>query len=153
MWDPLENEFPETVHGFRYMLAVKYMQEIAKSTSLVHWFRVRSGSHFRVEVQGLCSSVLQVWRFPLQFLPRVEGSTSTVLAHQLLLPLLPQAQGEEDGPTGPCIESPDFTECIERLMSLRAVKAHVRYSPSMLKTILVTWVRLSVYLMLLEVLG
>nr|UQT67971.1 precoat protein [Sida yellow vein Madurai virus]UZN46553.1 precoat protein [Sida yellow vein Madurai virus] len=31
MWDPLENEFPETVHGFRSMLAVKYMQEIAKS--------------------------------------------------------------------------------------------------------------------------
>nr|QGA69842.1 precoat protein [Ocimum yellow vein virus] len=25
MWDPLENEFPETVHGFRCMLAVKYL--------------------------------------------------------------------------------------------------------------------------------
>ncbi|AYH63710.1 AV2 protein [Sri Lankan cassava mosaic virus] len=26
MWDPLVNEFPESVHGFRCMLAVKYLQ-------------------------------------------------------------------------------------------------------------------------------
>nr|CCM43967.1 precoat [Cotton leaf curl Burewala virus] len=26
MWDPLLNEFPDTVHGFRCMLAVKYLQ-------------------------------------------------------------------------------------------------------------------------------
>ncbi|CAI45387.1 AV2 protein [Senecio yellow mosaic virus] len=26
MWDPLLNEFPETVHGFRCMLAIKYLQ-------------------------------------------------------------------------------------------------------------------------------
>nr|WBU87168.1 pre-coat protein [Chilli leaf curl virus] len=26
MWDSLVNEFPETVHGFRCMLAVKYLQ-------------------------------------------------------------------------------------------------------------------------------
>uniref|UniRef100_Q68V39 Protein V2 n=1 Tax=Sida yellow mosaic China virus - [Hainan 8] TaxID=290090 RepID=Q68V39_9GEMI len=26
MWDPLLNEFPETVHGLRCMLAVKYCQ-------------------------------------------------------------------------------------------------------------------------------
>nr|AAU29484.1 AV2 [Indian cassava mosaic virus] len=26
MWDPLLNEFPESVHGFRCMLAVKYLQ-------------------------------------------------------------------------------------------------------------------------------
>nr|AAX39364.1 AV2 [East African cassava mosaic virus] len=25
MWDPLLNDFPETVHGFRSMLAVKYL--------------------------------------------------------------------------------------------------------------------------------
>nr|AVR43683.1 AV2 [East African cassava mosaic Malawi virus]AVR43700.1 AV2 [East African cassava mosaic Cameroon virus] len=25
MWDPLLNDFPETVHGFRAMLAVKYL--------------------------------------------------------------------------------------------------------------------------------
>ncbi|UED98941.1 V2 protein [Begomovirus pyrenacanthae] len=28
MWDPLLNEFPETVHGFRCMLANKYLQAV-----------------------------------------------------------------------------------------------------------------------------
>ncbi|CAJ76436.1 precoat protein [Siegesbeckia yellow vein virus-[GD27]] len=28
MWDPLINEFPETVHGFRCMLAIKYLQAV-----------------------------------------------------------------------------------------------------------------------------
>ncbi|CAI84276.1 AV2 protein [Ludwigia yellow vein virus] len=29
MWDPLEHEFPETLHGFRCMLAIKYLQTVA----------------------------------------------------------------------------------------------------------------------------
>nr|CUH74529.1 pre-coat protein [Tomato leaf curl Karnataka virus] len=33
MWDPLVNEFPETVHGFRCMLAVKYLQLVEKTYS------------------------------------------------------------------------------------------------------------------------
>nr|ANI24965.1 AV2 [Tomato leaf curl Karnataka virus]WNV48301.1 precoat protein [Tomato leaf curl Karnataka virus]WNV48307.1 precoat protein [Tomato leaf curl Karnataka virus]WNV48313.1 precoat protein [Tomato leaf curl Karnataka virus]WNV48319.1 precoat protein [Tomato leaf curl Karnataka virus] len=33
MWDPLLNEFPETVHGFRCMLAVKYLQLVEKTYS------------------------------------------------------------------------------------------------------------------------
>nr|AVG22709.1 precoat protein [Tomato leaf curl New Delhi virus] len=33
MWDPLLHEFPESVHGLRCMLAVKYLQEIEKSYS------------------------------------------------------------------------------------------------------------------------
>ncbi|ABG26066.1 AV2 protein [Lindernia anagallis yellow vein virus] len=33
MWDPLENEFPETVHGFRCMLAVKYLQAVENTYS------------------------------------------------------------------------------------------------------------------------
>ncbi|CAQ63435.1 coat protein [Okra leaf curl virus] len=28
MWDPLVNEFPESVHGFRCMLAIKYLQAL-----------------------------------------------------------------------------------------------------------------------------
>nr|ARD24684.1 V2 [Watermelon chlorotic stunt virus] len=28
MWDPLLNDFPESVHGFRCMLAVKYLQAV-----------------------------------------------------------------------------------------------------------------------------
>nr|AYX42381.1 movement protein [Chilli leaf curl virus] len=33
MWDPLLNEFPESVHGFRCMLAVKYLQLVENSYS------------------------------------------------------------------------------------------------------------------------
>nr|AFB83466.1 pre coat protein [Cotton leaf curl Burewala virus]AFB83472.1 pre coat protein [Cotton leaf curl Burewala virus] len=33
MWDPLLNEFPDTVHGFRCMLAVKYLQLVEKTYS------------------------------------------------------------------------------------------------------------------------
>ncbi|ALB26323.1 pre-coat protein [Eclipta yellow vein virus] len=33
MWDPLLNEFPETVHGFRCMLAVKYLQQLSEEYS------------------------------------------------------------------------------------------------------------------------
>nr|AGH27827.1 AV2 protein [Tomato yellow leaf curl virus] len=28
MWDPLLNEFPESVHGFRCMIAIKYLQSV-----------------------------------------------------------------------------------------------------------------------------
>nr|AUR45002.1 pre-coat protein [Tomato leaf curl Palampur virus] len=33
MWDPLLHEFPESVHGLRCMLAVKYLKEIEKTYS------------------------------------------------------------------------------------------------------------------------
>nr|WJJ41896.1 precoat protein [Chilli leaf curl virus] len=33
MWDPLLYEFPETVHGFRCMLPVKYMQLLQNTYS------------------------------------------------------------------------------------------------------------------------
>ncbi|ADF42581.1 precoat protein/movement protein [Radish leaf curl virus-Hajipur [IN:LabIso:11]] len=33
MWDPLLNEFPETVHGFGCMLAVKYLQLVENTYS------------------------------------------------------------------------------------------------------------------------
>ncbi|AIQ82284.1 pre-coat protein [Synedrella leaf curl virus-[Portblair:Andaman]] len=33
MWDPLMNEFPETVHGFRCMLAFKYLPLVEKTYS------------------------------------------------------------------------------------------------------------------------
>nr|QBO66565.1 pre-coat [Papaya leaf crumple virus] len=33
MWDPLLNEFPETVHGLRCMLAVKYLQLVENTYS------------------------------------------------------------------------------------------------------------------------
>nr|QIH13310.1 V2 protein [Tomato yellow leaf curl virus]QIH13611.1 V2 protein [Tomato yellow leaf curl virus]QIH13618.1 V2 protein [Tomato yellow leaf curl virus] len=33
MWDPLLNEFPETVHGFRCMLGIKYLQLVENTYS------------------------------------------------------------------------------------------------------------------------
>nr|AFB81523.1 pre coat protein [Cotton leaf curl Rajasthan virus] len=33
MWDPLLNEFPDTVHGFRCMLSVKYLQLFSQDYS------------------------------------------------------------------------------------------------------------------------
>ncbi|CAJ57817.1 AV2 protein [Vernonia yellow vein virus] len=33
MWDPLLHEFPETVHGLRCMLAVKYLSAVADTYS------------------------------------------------------------------------------------------------------------------------
>uniref|UniRef100_B0JYH0 Protein V2 n=1 Tax=Indian cassava mosaic virus-[Lucknow] TaxID=500467 RepID=B0JYH0_ICMV len=33
MWDPLLNEFPESVHGFRCMLALKYLQLVESTYS------------------------------------------------------------------------------------------------------------------------
>ncbi|ATO88008.1 AV2 [Coccinia mosaic Virudhunagar virus] len=33
MWDPLLHAFPDTVHGLRCMLAVKYLQEVEKTYS------------------------------------------------------------------------------------------------------------------------
>nr|AIY31222.1 AV2 protein [Tomato yellow leaf curl virus] len=31
MWDPLLNEFPESVHGFRCMLAIKYLHTVEET--------------------------------------------------------------------------------------------------------------------------
>nr|AEF38347.1 pre-coat protein [Jatropha mosaic India virus] len=33
MWDPLLNEFPDSVHGFRCMLALKYLQLVESTYS------------------------------------------------------------------------------------------------------------------------
>nr|AIL92574.1 pre-coat protein [Clerodendron yellow mosaic virus] len=33
MWDPIVNDLPETVHGFRSMLAIKYLQAVENTYS------------------------------------------------------------------------------------------------------------------------
>nr|UFP63058.1 AV2 [East African cassava mosaic virus] len=47
MWDPLVNDFPETVHGFRSMLAVKYLlhleQEYDRATVGAEYMRALFG--------------------------------------------------------------------------------------------------------------
>ncbi|AAP23240.1 pre-coat protein [Mungbean yellow mosaic India virus - [Akola]] len=53
MWDPLLNDFPKSVHGFRCMLAIKYLQQVQESypsnslgfsylTGLIQVLRIRN---------------------------------------------------------------------------------------------------------------
>ncbi|AFM44660.1 AV2 [Premna leaf curl virus] len=80
MWDPLENEFPDTVHGLRCMLAVKYCQLIEDTYApdtlgydlirdLILVIRARSYveatrrySHFNSRLEGTSQAELRVPR-------------------------------------------------------------------------------------------
>nr|WHU53747.1 pre-coat protein [Mungbean yellow mosaic India virus] len=53
MWDPLLNDFPKSVHGFRCMLAIKYLQQVQENypsnsvgysylTGLIQVLRIRN---------------------------------------------------------------------------------------------------------------
>nr|AOF45945.1 movement protein [Mungbean yellow mosaic India virus] len=53
MWDPLLNDFPEPLHGFRSMLAIKYLQQVQENypsnslgflylTGLIQVLRIRN---------------------------------------------------------------------------------------------------------------
>nr|ANW72363.1 AV2 protein [Malvastrum yellow vein Honghe virus] len=83
MWDPLLNEFPDTVHGFRCMLAIKYLQLVENTYSpdtlgydlirdLILVIRARD------YVEASC-------RYR-NFYSRVEGSSSSELRQSLLNP-------------------------------------------------------------------
>nr|AGF41098.1 V2 [Euphorbia leaf curl virus]AXX39063.1 V2 protein [Euphorbia leaf curl virus]AXX39069.1 V2 protein [Euphorbia leaf curl virus]QCS40518.1 V2 protein [Euphorbia leaf curl virus]QCS40524.1 V2 protein [Euphorbia leaf curl virus] len=85
MWDPLVNEFPETVHGFRCMLAVKYLQLVADTYSpdTVGYNLIRDlicilRSRNYVEAQSRYN----------HFHPRLEGSTEAELRQSRIEPCL-----------------------------------------------------------------
>nr|QBY34637.1 pre-coat [Chilli leaf curl virus] len=77
MWDPLVNESPETVHGFRCMLAVKYLRLVENTYSpdtlgydlirdLISVIRARNYveatsryNHFHARLEGTPSSELR----------------------------------------------------------------------------------------------
>ncbi|ANT82183.1 AV2 protein [Ramie yellow mosaic virus] len=77
MWDPLVNEFPETVHGLRCMLAIKYLQLLENTYApdtvgydlirdLILVIRARNYveasrrySHFNSRIQGTTSVELR----------------------------------------------------------------------------------------------
>nr|BAU36992.1 movement protein [Mungbean yellow mosaic India virus] len=53
MWDPLLNDFPNSLHGFRCMLAIKYLQQVQENypsnsrgfmylTGLIQILRIRN---------------------------------------------------------------------------------------------------------------
>nr|CAY39394.1 AV2 protein [Malvastrum yellow vein Baoshan virus] len=83
MWDPLLNEFPETVHGFRCMLSIKYLQLLSEgySPDTVGYDLIRdliSILRSRNYVEASC-------RYR-HFYPRVEGASSSELRQSLLNP-------------------------------------------------------------------
>nr|QQL11598.1 pre-coat protein [Mungbean yellow mosaic India virus] len=60
MWDPLLNDFPESLHGFRCMLAIKYLQQVQENypsnslgflylTGLIQVLRIRN--HAKAELR------------------------------------------------------------------------------------------------------
>nr|QHD57723.1 precoat protein [Mungbean yellow mosaic virus]QHD57729.1 precoat protein [Mungbean yellow mosaic virus]UVJ68679.1 pre-coat protein [Mungbean yellow mosaic virus]UYO78265.1 AV2 [Mungbean yellow mosaic virus]WJJ67068.1 pre-coat protein [Mungbean yellow mosaic virus] len=60
MWDPLVNDFPKSLHGFRCMLAIKYLQYIQENypsnslgyvylTELIQVLRIRK--HAKAELR------------------------------------------------------------------------------------------------------
>ncbi|AIO11237.1 pre-coat protein [Begomovirus andrographis] len=77
MWDPLLNEFPETVHGFRCMLAMKFLKLVEETYSrdtlgydlisdLISVVRARNYDeasrryhNFNARIQGTTSSQLR----------------------------------------------------------------------------------------------
>ncbi|BAA33157.1 1R2a [Mungbean yellow mosaic virus] len=61
MWDPLVNDFPKSLHGFRCMLAIKYLQYIQANypsnslgyvylTELIQVLRIRK--HAKAELRS-----------------------------------------------------------------------------------------------------
>nr|AND95543.1 AV2 protein [Malvastrum yellow vein Yunnan virus] len=83
MWDPLLNEFPETVHGFRCMLSIKYLQLLSEgySPDTVGFDLIReliSILRSRNYVEASC-------RYR-HFYSRVEGASSSELRQPLLNP-------------------------------------------------------------------
>nr|AFX60927.1 AV2 protein [Malvastrum yellow vein Yunnan virus]AFX60951.1 AV2 protein [Malvastrum yellow vein Yunnan virus] len=83
MWDPLLNEFPETVHGFRCMLSIKYLQLLSEgySPDTVGFDLIReliSILRSRNYVEASC-------RYR-HFYSRVEGASPSELRQPLLNP-------------------------------------------------------------------
>ncbi|ADJ19040.1 AV2 protein [Kenaf leaf curl virus] len=83
MWDPLVNEFPDTVHGFRCMLAIKYLQLLSEgySPDTVGYDLIReliSIVRSRNYVEASC-------RYR-HFYPRVEGASPAELRQPLCNP-------------------------------------------------------------------
>nr|ADB96022.1 AV2 [Horsegram yellow mosaic virus] len=78
MWDPLLNDFPKTVHGFRCMLAIKYLEHVQENystnsvgfvylTELIQLLRIRK--HAKAEL-----------RYRLLY-PGIQCSSETDLRH------------------------------------------------------------------------
>nr|WBU87210.1 pre-coat protein [Croton yellow vein mosaic virus] len=111
MWDPLVNEFPETVLGFRCMLAVKYLQLVEKTyepdtlghdliRDLISVIRARNYveassryNHFHARFEGTPSSQLRHPIFEPCCCPHCPGHQSKGMGQQTHVP---EAQDVQD---------------------------------------------------------
>nr|BDQ69143.1 movement protein [West African Asystasia virus 2]BDQ69149.1 movement protein [West African Asystasia virus 2] len=83
MWDPLVNEFPDTVHGFRCMLACKYLQALEKEyepNTLGHDLIRDLISVLRAK------KYVEATRRYFDFLTRLKGTSSSELRQPLCEP-------------------------------------------------------------------
>nr|QEL50491.1 movement protein [Tomato leaf curl Mali virus]QEL50497.1 movement protein [Tomato leaf curl Mali virus]QEL50515.1 movement protein [Tomato leaf curl Mali virus]QEL50521.1 movement protein [Tomato leaf curl Mali virus]QEL50527.1 movement protein [Tomato leaf curl Mali virus] len=83
MWDPLLNEFPESVHGFRCMLAIKYLQAIEETyePNTLGYDLIRD----LISVVR-ASNYVEATRRYSHFHSRLEGSSKTELRQPILQP-------------------------------------------------------------------
>nr|QFR98397.1 AV2 [Bhendi yellow vein mosaic virus] len=83
MWDPLLNEFPDTVHGFRCMLSVKYFQHLSQeySPDTVGYDLIRD-----LICIVRCSNYVEATCRYRHFYPRVESTSASELRQPLLQP-------------------------------------------------------------------
>nr|AFB83449.1 pre coat protein [Cotton leaf curl Burewala virus] len=101
MWDPLLNEFPDTVHGFRCMLAVKYLQLVEKTYSpdTLGYDLIRG----LILVKGARNYVEATSRYN-HFHARFEGTPSSQLRQPLCepccFPHFPRHQSKSMGEQG-----------------------------------------------------
>nr|UED37341.1 AV2 protein [Conyza yellow vein virus] len=80
MWDPLENDFAHTVHGFRCMLAVKYLLCIEKLYSP----DTLGGELIRELIQTLrCKNYVEASSRYSDIYSRIQGSSSSQLRESL----------------------------------------------------------------------
>ncbi|AAL60506.1 precoat protein [East African cassava mosaic Zanzibar virus] len=76
MWDPLLNDFPETVHGFRSMLAVKYLLHLEQE-----YDRGTVGAEYIRDLIGVlrCKSYVEATRRYNNLNTRIQGAEEAEL--------------------------------------------------------------------------
>nr|AQY45818.2 AV2 protein [Alternanthera yellow vein virus] len=76
MWDPLLNPFPQTVHGFRCMLSVKYLQAVEE----IYAPDTLGADLIRELIQVIrASNYVEACSRYDHFIKRIEGTTSSQL--------------------------------------------------------------------------
>nr|UFP63100.1 AV2 [East African cassava mosaic virus] len=83
MWDPLVNDFPETVHGFRSMLAVKYLLHLEQE-----YDRGTVGAEYIRDLIGVlrCKNYVEATRRYNNLKPRIQSAEEAELRQPIQEP-------------------------------------------------------------------